>query len=280
MRILRKFNIASVCSLVLSMILYSCILFQSFGLLEFQSTLFLLYFAEAFLLLAFVFFISVILNNKTTIDTVKIKRVCIVVVTVILIGSIILCSYAYLDCYNYYTPKILFENDVEKIQPFYPYHNVEAYSKSNKDPIELSVSHIPGTEYIYLYCYGDYFSDTNYDYELEYVKSVSPFMKNKFLAERIIPTQFNEMEIDVLKYGKKMKIDGINFISYVDKNNYAVLFNFFDECIYASLVDAPESITIEDFAREIIKQSDLLDNATKERAFLDVPIAETWAELF
>ena len=280
MRLSRKFNIVTVCTLVLSMILYFCILFQPFGLLEFQSALFLLYFSEAFLLLTVVFAVSSVLNNKIIIDEVKIKRTCVATVAVVLIGCSLLCGYAYLDCYNCYTPADLFENDIKAIQQFYPYHNVEAYSKEKKDPIELSVSHILGTDYIYLYCYGDYFSDTNYDYELEYVKTVSPFMKYKFLFERLIPTQFNDTEIDVQAYGEKFEVDDISFIAYVNGNDYAVLLNFFDSCIYASLVDAPESITVEDFAREIIEQSDLLDTATKERTFLDVPIAETCAELF
>lgn len=280
MNITKTLKVLLACSLVLSVVLYSCILFQTFGLLEFQSALFLLYFAEAFLLLTAVFAVSIVLNNKTVIDEVRTKRICVASAVAVLLSCSLLCGYAYLDCYNCYTPERLFENDIEVIRPFYPYHNVEEYSREEKDPIDLSVSHIPGTDYIYLYCYGDYFSHTNYDYELEYVRSVNPFMKHKFLSERLIPTQFNETEIDVQAYGERIKVDEFSVIVYVDGNDYAVLFNRLGSCTYASLINAPESVSIEDFAREVIKQSDLLNNATKERTFLDVSVSETWEDLF
>lgn len=279
MNITKTFKILLVCSSVLSIVLYSCILFQSFGFLEFQSALFLLYFAEAFLLLTVVFAVSVVLDNKTVINTAKIKQSSIAVSVIVLIVCAGLCGYAYVDCYNCYTPKVLFESDIGKVQSYYPYHNLEEYSRSEKDPVELSVSHIPGTDYIYLYCYGDYFSDTNYDYELEYVKTVSAFMKYKFCLERLFPTQFNEIEIDVQTYGEIIKVDEFSVIAYVDGNDYAVLLNRLGSCTYASLINAPESVSIEDFAREAIKQSDLLNNATKEKTFLDVSLSETWEDL-
>lgn len=277
MNITKTLKVLLACSSVLSVVLYSCILFQTFGLLEFQSALFLLYFAEAFLLLTVVFAVGMVLNNKTVIDEVKTKRICVATAVAVLLSCSLLCGYAYLDCYNCYTPEKLFKNDIKVIQPFYPYHNVEEYSREEKDPMDLSVSHIPGTDYIYLYCYGDYFSDTNYDYELEYVKTVSPFMKYKFCLERLFPTQFNETEIDVQAHGEKMKVDGLSLVAYVDGNDYAILLNRFGSCLYASLVNAPESITVEDFAREIINQSELLDNAINEKTFFDVSVSETWS---
>lgn len=272
MNVSKLLKVASVCAIGISIALYCSILFQSFSLLEFQYALFLLYFAEAFLILFAVFVACSALNAKTTIDTNKIKKGCIASVAIVLIGCIALCGYAYVDCYNSYTPENLFETDVENMQTFYPYNNIDDYSRKEKDPINLSVSHIPGTDYIYLYCYDTSISEPGCDYEVEYVKSISPFVIFDFMSERIIATSSNSLEIDVIAPAKTMKVDGVKFRTYIDGNNYAVLFNSLGKCVYASLLDAPEDVTVEDFAREIINQTNLLDKATDEKVFLDLPL--------
>lgn len=264
-------KVASFLVIALSIALYGSIFFQAFNFMEFQFVLFLLYFAQTFLLLFVVFIVCIVLIDKTMIHTNKIKQGCIVATSIILIGSLVLCGYAYLDCYNSYTPENLFENETKSIQRFYPYHDIENYSKKEKDPIDLSVSHIPGTDYIYLYCYDTFLSNSECDYELEYLESISPFLHFDFWLERNILTQSNSWEIDVYAEATTMKVDGVSFKAYIDGNDYAVLFSRFGKSVYASLLDAPKDVTIEAFAREVIGQIDLLDNATDEKIFLDIP---------
>lgn len=277
MKNLKSVKIIAVISALLSVILYSVVFVQPISLIEFQSALFSLYFAEAFLFLTVILLVCLVICDKMSINFDKIKKFLMVSSVIIMVGCIVLCGCAYIDCYNAYTPENKFSADGEYMQKFYPYHDIKNYSRERKDPIDLSVSHIPGTDYVYIYCFGEHFSDINYDYELEYIKSISPFMNVKFLAERAVPTAFNELELDVVAKGNKIEIDGVNVTVYVENNNYAVLISSFGESVYASLIDAPENITVEDFAREVIKQSDLLKEATKDRAFLDVPISEIFS---
>lgn len=272
MNISKHLTIATIFAALLSIALYCSILFQSFGFMEFQFALFLLYFAQAFLLLFVVFLVCTIVARKATGESTIIKKTCISLVSILLTGCIVLCGYAYLNCYNSYTPENLFTEDSESVQSFYPYHNIADFSIEEKDPINLSVSHIPGTDYVDLYCYDDSISGPGCDYEVEYLNSASPFMLFKFWLERVVPTPFNTLDIDVYAPGERMRVNGESFTAFVNGNNYAVLINSFGSCTYASILGAPEDLTVEDFAREIIKQTDLLDTATEEKLFLDMPL--------
>lgn len=72
-------------------------------------------------------------------------------------------------------------------------------------------------------------------------------------------------------------MDGKTVTIFVDSTGYAVLIHSFHEVIYVSLLNVWEDdITIEDFAREAIRQPGLLGNATKEKVFFDVPLPEAF----
>lgn len=102
-------------------------------------------------------------------------------------------------------------------------------------------------------------------------------MSGKFRLDRSFLTPFNDMDFYVRVPGEKMEIDGVKLTAFIDENDYAVLIKSFNQSVYASLVNASANeISFEDFAREVINQMELLDNATKEKVFLDVPLSEAF----
>ncbi len=258
----------SACTTISAIVLYGAIVFQSISIIDFQYAQILLFSAQALLLLTIIFIVCTILISKGIFDSAKVKKIVVASVAVVLLGCVSSITYGFLTCYNCYTPEDVLENNKTYVQALFPYHDI---TDSKSEIMDLEVSHIPGSDYIYLYCYG------TLDYEVEYFKSVSPFMNWKFKMEKSILTPLNEFDMDVPVPGKEMKVDGINLTVFVDENGYAVLIKSFNQAIYASLLDASaDKILVDDFAREVIKQTKLLENATKERIFLDVPFSEAF----
>lgn len=242
-------------------------------MLEFQYAQILLFSAETFAILTVIFIICLVIISKDITTLSKAKKVIIGSVSVCIPVCVLLTGYGLLSCYNCYTPEDIMKNDKPYIQRFMPYHDILDDKNENTD---LMVSHIPGTNYVFLNCYGTSSSGIPLDYEVEYFKSVSPFMNMKFKFERMFLSPLSEFDLDVLVPGKDMEIDGVKLTVYVDDNDYAVFIKSFGQSVYASLINAPDEVSIEEFAREIIKQFELLDNATKEKVFLDVPLSEAF----
>ena len=256
----------SVLSAVVSAVLYGVLLFQSTDIIEFQYAQILLFFAEAFLLLAAVFAIGFAAVHKKLLSFSKIKKIIIALVCACLAACVVVTGCGWLTCYNCYTPENLLKNDKAFVQQFLPYQNIlDDYSENT----ELTVSHIPGTDYISLYCYGTSEFGTPFAYKVEYFKSVSPFMNAKFRFEKWLASNFSVYDIDVVAPGRDMELDGTKLTVYAEGDNCAVLIKSFGRSVYASLINAPEGLTTEDFAKEIIKQFDLIDKAAKEKVFLN-----------
>ena len=110
------------------------------------------------------------------------------------------------------------------------------------------------------------------DVGFEYFESVSPFMNMKFRFERMVLSPLNRYDLDVVAVGEDMEIDGTKLTVYVENNDYAVLIKSFGKTIYASLINVPDEVTIEDFAKEVIRQFELIDDATQKKVFLDAPL--------
>lgn len=250
---------------ILSVVLYGAILFQPISIIEFQYAQMLLFSAQALLILTIIFIVCSVITSKEITDSIKMKKIVACSVGIVLVGCISLSIYGYLTCYNCYTPEDIVA-DEEYMQSFTPYHDISDEKEEHRD---LVVSHMPGTDYVFLYCYG------TYDYEIEYFSSKSPFLKWKFETERSVFTPFNEFYLDVLTPGKEMVVDGVKLTAFIDENNYAVLVKSFDQAVYGSLLNAStDKVSFENFAREIIKQMELLEEARDQKVFLDVPLSE------
>lgn len=275
MNISKFLKLAAVCSAVICVILYGTILFQTISMLEFQYALILLYAAEALLVLTIIFAVFSILVSKDILDTIKTKKIVIVSTVVVVIGCVSSIIYGALTCYNLYTPEDIIENDKEYVQSFFPYQDITEWKKGFMD---FAVSHMPGTDYISLWNIKTSTSGYQCNYNLEYFKSSSPFMTEKFRLARSFPTPLNKLDFDVWVPGEKMEVDGVKLTAFIDGNEYAVLIKSFNQSVYASLTKnaSASEITFEDFAREVINQMELLDNATKEKVFLDVPLSEAF----
>lgn len=271
----RILKVSIIFTTILSVILYSAVLFQNITVMEFQDALFLLYPAEALSIITLIMIASLILIRKDRVSADKMKKPMIGLCTTIAVLCIILTCYAYLDCYNCYTPERLLESDKTYIQMLFPYHNID----DDKVETDVEVSHIPGTDYICLYGYGPYTSGDAHDYEIEYFKSKSPFMNFKFKSERTILTPLNEYDLDVIAPGEKITVDNVKLKVYVDEDNCAVFINKFDQAIYAYVSDMDViGITAEDFAREVISQFEALETIVDDKYFLDIPLSESFAE--
>ena len=269
MEIKKGLKISAICSVILSVILYGTVFFQSISMLEFQYAQILLFAAETMVMLSVVFFICLVLVSKAIITQLKIKRIMVALVAVCVVGCILLTGYGWLSCYNLYTPENIMENDKAYIQQFTPYHDI---LDDNRENTELMVSHIPGTDYVSLNCYGTTEFGIPLEYKVEYFKSVSPFMNMKFRFEKWLSSNFSIYDVDVVAPGKEIEIDGTKLTVYVEDNDYAVLIKSFRHSIYVSLINASDEVSAEDFAKEVIRQFELFDDATRRKVFLDVPI--------
>lgn len=259
----------SILSAVVSVVLYGVTFFQSVSMLEFQYAQILLFLAEMFLVLTILFSIFLAISFKNVLSLPKFKKIIIGLVLACVAVCILVTGYGLLSCYNLYTPENIMENDKDYVQKFMPYHNI---LDDYKESTDLSVSHIPGTDYVYINCYGTSELGIPLNYEVEYFKSVSPFMNMKFRFERMVLSPLNRYDLDVVGVGEDMEIDGTKLTVYVENNDYAVLIKSFGKTIYASLINVPDEVTIEDFAKEVIRQFELIDDATQKKVFLDAPL--------
>lgn len=258
-----RFKWVLVCIFILILGLYVAIIFQPIGVIDFQYAQVLLFSAQSLLFLTFIFIILAVFNSKGIINSVRMKKIMFSSLAIVLFGLISLLVYGCLTCYNCYTPEDIVD-DEEYMQSFTPYHDIIDNKKEN---IDLAVSHIPGTDYMFLYCYG------TYDYEIEYFSSISPFLMWKFKTERSIFTPLSEFYIDVLVPGEEVVIDGEKVIAFIDENDYAVLIKSFNQAVYCSLIDvSTDEITFDEFAREAINQMKLFKEAKDRKTFLDVPL--------
>lgn len=259
----------SVLSAVGSAVLYGAIIFQSIDIIEFQYAQIFLFFAEAFLALTAVFAICFAAVNKKILTFSKTKKIIVSLVCACLAVCVIVTGYGWLTCYNCYTPENIMKNDKAFVQQFLPYHDI---LDSRIEHTELTVSHIPGTDYVVLNCYGTTEFGIPLDYKAEYFRSVSPFMNMKFRFEKWLASNFSVYDTDVVAPGKNIELDGTKLTVYVEDDNYAVLIKAFGRSVYASLINAPEGVTAEDFAKEVIGQFSLIDKAAKEKVFLDAAL--------
>lgn len=273
MKTFRNLKISIILSAVLSLILYSVIAFQRISDIEFQYVLILLFSAQALLIFTVICIIFCILASKGIINEIKTKKIITSSFIAILVGCISFCIYGEIACYNAYTPENIINNEKSYVQTFFPYHDI---SKKKKGFLDVCVSHMPGTEYIVLSCLGNSVFDEPNNYTLEYFKSTSPILLLSFLSERTF-SPLNDFDINVKVPGKSMEVNGVKLTAYVDGNDYAVLIKSFNKSVYASITNAPaDELSIEDYATEIIRQTDFLETATKEKVFLDVPLSEVF----
>ena len=73
-------------------------------------------------------------------------------------------------------------------------------------------------------------------------------------------------------------MDNAKLIVYVDGDDCAIFMKKFDQAIYAYVSNMDIiGITVEDFAREIVSQFEILETVVNEKHFLDIPLFEEFA---
>ncbi len=268
----KKSKILSIIFALISLVLYLCITFQTVGFLEYEVLLFLLYFGEGFFVLCIIFLVLTLLLKRIKITELKAKTAAIITLSITVVLCVGFSVYGYITFYDTYTPEDLIKNNPEYIQKFHPYLDLD--SEDNRET-ELCVSHIPGTDLVEIYSY----SWNSVDYAIEYFESISPYMNLKYRLSRAIPTPFNDMDVPVIAPGKEITVDGVDITVFENESKYAVLITSFNKNCFAVLENVSSSgISLEDFAREVIKQMDLLEEATDNKTFLNIPISEMFEE--
>ena len=229
--------------------------------METEAVLVLLYSAQAFFCLACIGLLIKLFLSKNILSDRKILSISVssIVITVLVFLSLI--GYNSISYYDCYTPvELLSKSEKYSYNKIFPCHDI-----SDIEPEYLSVnfSHITGTEYVSVEKYGYYF---------EYVESLSPFIIFSYRAERFMPTAFNSRYCTVLSSPEIIEIDGKKVKVFSTDSAYAVYFKNFNRTVYAEITNiSGTGVTREEFAKTVIEQAELFENAMDEKVFLDIP---------
>lgn len=263
----KKTGIFSIIFAVISIVLYLCITFQTIGSIDYDELLFLLYPAEAFLVLSIFFGILTLLLKNDKLEEYTGKIIAIISTVSVVTACLAFSVYGYKTLYTWYTPENFFSENPDYVQKIYPYTDYEYSEKKNSEfgiHNDFNMNHIPGTTYI------DVYSSGKYRYNIEYFESVSPFMNLKFKLSRAIPTPFNDMEVPVIGPAQETTVDGVKLTIFANDSSYAVLITSFNKNCFAVLENVnPDEMSAEEFARDTIKQMALFEDAVKNKYFLD-----------
>lgn len=217
------------------------------------------------MLLATLCILGFILLKKGIINKDKIKKSAIIIVAVFVLSGISLTICGYFTCYNVYTPESKLENPDSTVEELFPYHNI---SKGINADIE--VSHNLFADHIGLYCNGISGSGEIMVYRVDYFESLSPLLNVTYTTSKTAKTPFSDpFDIDVEAPGKSLSINGKEVTTYVDGGDYAVLISDFNRTIYASITGRTENITETEFAEDVLKQFELLEDVVDSEKFLD-----------
>lgn len=265
MKTKRNLIIASVFCVIISAIIQWYLFFKGIGNIDFWvfQTLFLV--VDGMLILAALYIIGFILLKKGLLEQQRIKLLSIVVTVIFVLTGMGLTGYGYFICYNVYTPESQLENPDTTVREIFPYHDI-----SEDKYLDLEVSHNLVADHIGLFCNGTSKSGDVMVYRVDYFESLSPLMNAYYTSSKTLKTPFSDpLAIDVDAPGESMSIDGKEVTLYVDNGDYAVLISDFNNTIYASLTGSTESVTEKEFAEEVVRQFELLEDVVDSGKFLD-----------
>ncbi|MGN1418756.1 MAG: hypothetical protein ACI4W6_05455 [Acutalibacteraceae bacterium] len=109
------------------------------------------------------------------------------------------------------------------------------------------------------------------DYEINYFKSTSPLLNQKYRIEMNPKSAINDFLTKVVDFEPEQKeYDGVKVTLYVNEDDYeAKICGAFDSC-YIILFDSDEKgVTQDDFVKEAVKQYRLIKKVLKDKTFED-----------
>ena len=251
----------AVLSFLASLILYQVVGFQETDDMGYDFRVFLLRPAQLCLVLGIVFTVLAVLVYNGYVDTRKLKKPLVSVVSVACAVCIAVTGYEYSTVFSPFTFGDGGKDMPPSVQEMFPYFykNNCDYSKYNID-----FSHFGSTNYLYI------FGGT---YEAEYLKSTSPFINLQFWMEKSFVTPFNDFGMEVKTQGTEKEVDGVSIISYADGDDYAVRIDGLFSTFYVSLTSARiYEESQEDFEKMAVKQYGLIRQAIKDGIFMDESI--------
>lgn len=272
MSITKKYLTLSIVSAVVSLCLYCSVLFWGLDVFEFEYIHILLSLAQLFMSFSLLFIVFFVLEKIFNIKTKKFKKIFISACSVLLVICIIVVGYNTIIFYDGYTPKNVINNSKEFIQGFFPYHRI-----TDMENIDISVSHIIGTDYITVDSRGTTTDSLDITYHLEYFESYSPFMNFKFYLERGILTPSDLVYTDSFTKTEKIEINGKKVTVFRKENggDMGVFVKEENRAIYAELDnDYDNPITTQTFVNTLIEQFALMSEAVDEKVFLDIPFSD------
>ena len=268
----KKCGVLSIFSVIVSTVLYGCILFWELDVFEFEGLHILLTLAQLFLCLFILFLVFAVLGYKFNINIKKLKKFLVAGCVALTAVSVAVICYNSINYYDWYTPKEVMDNNPELVQDFLPYHKVNDVKYK-----DISISHIAGTDYLTISSKGSVENGGYINYNAEYFESLSPFMNLKFYLERGLLLPSDLIYVDAFVKTEKIKFGGINVTVFTKEigNDIGLYIKDGNKAIYAELDnDYSDPIDTESFANTVIEQFALMDETVDEKVWLSIERCE------
>lgn len=257
---LKKPVILTVTLFLLSVVLYTIILFSDLISIELDQLLLLLLPAHLFLFLSLIGAVFCLLIAKNIRIPFITKKIITLITAVCLIMCACTTGYEYIYAYNYYTPKRLMETPPENVREMFPFY-YESNLSENKYSVEIS--HFDGTDMITI-------SNDRFDYVAKYNKSIDPILQFKFYVNTMIGDKFDRFGARLSVKTERKQIGNIKYTLYSFEDDFAIIIHD-RNCIYHVYLKNADAYhtTLTEFEKEAVVQYGLLSKAAKEKLFLN-----------
>lgn len=225
---------------------------------------FYLYPGRMFLILSILLIALVILISKKKFDENAMKKICILVCSVMVCTGIVTTILAYKD-YKNFTFKGLSKVEYESAREKYvPYNYL--FEADDDQESEYIMQHKGNKLALHTHV-ENYFPvrlSSEIDYGAEFFKSNNLFLRFKFNAEKMNPLSDEPLSEVLSVVGQPNEKNGIKYALFVNEENLAVKISEDNEVFYIYLLNGKKyGVTEEDFVNVAIKQYVLLKSVSE-----------------
>ena len=270
MTISKKIKIFSVVSVIITIVLYSCILFMKLDVVEFDQLALVLSTAQMFLALSCVLILFVALTTRFTYSQRKIRLSVIIVclLSVVFFGGKTILNYN--SVYSCYVPDLSIKENLNFIQGFFPYNRIS----ETQDSIDIETSVMFGTKRIIVSSWGDSSVDGVVNYTVDYFQSISPFMNLKFYFDKGIILSSDLIYVDAYTHQEKIEVneEKITLFTKDNSSDYGLFIRKGNKAVYAEVNNIYNSgVSYEEFAKDMINQFEVFEKTAKDGSLLEIP---------
>lgn len=223
-----------------------------------------LYPGRMFLILSILLIALVVFISKKKFDENTVKKICVIVCSVMVCTGIVTTIFAYKD-YQHLTFKGLSEVEYESAREKYVPYNYLFETDDNQES-EYYMQHKSNSfaSYTYVENYFPVRLSSEIDYGAELFKSDNLFLRLKFNAEKMNPLSDESLSEVVSVVGQSGESNGIKYTLFVNEDNLAVKIAEDNELFYIYLLSGKQyGVTEEDFVNVAIEQYTLLKGVSE-----------------